>query len=161
MQSRKGWGPHVPALAIGSGKGQFDRLQVSSSGHGGYWYLRGWQRHTAGRVLDTQADYRTLSFVVVFRQLWVSSHVGIPEESQLIMSAESRSLWTVEDEINVPIALSAFKDNVSLWMNEWMNEWRTWIGGSSHGHHGSKRRELAQHAHSRGSHAYLNADAWI
>ena len=27
---------------------------------------------------------------------------------------------------------------------------------SSHGHHGSKRRELAQHAHSRGSHAFTH-----
>jgi hypothetical protein len=27
---------------------------------------------------------------------------------------------------------------------------------NSHGHHGSKRRELAQHAHSRGSHAFTH-----
>ena len=27
---------------------------------------------------------------------------------------------------------------------------------SSHGHHGSKRRELTQHAHSRGSHAFTH-----
>ena len=27
---------------------------------------------------------------------------------------------------------------------------------SSHGHRGSKRRELAQHAHSRGSHAFTH-----
>ena len=27
----------------------------------------------------------------------------------------------------------------------------------SHGHHGSKRRELAQHAHSRGSHTFTHA----
>ena len=26
----------------------------------------------------------------------------------------------------------------------------------SHGHHGSQRRELAQHAHSRGSHAFTD-----
>ena len=27
---------------------------------------------------------------------------------------------------------------------------------NSHGHHGSKRRELAQHAHSSGSHAFTH-----
>ena len=27
---------------------------------------------------------------------------------------------------------------------------------SSHGHHGSKYRELAPHAHSRGSHAFIH-----
>ena len=41
-----------------------------------------------------------------------------------------------------------------LWQKgnkEWMSEYRTWTG-----HHGSKRREMAQHAHSHKSHAFTH-----
>ena len=37
---------------------------------------------------------------------------------------------------------------------EWQNNNNNNNRRNSHGHHGSKRRELAQHAHSRGSHAF-------
>ena len=44
------------------------------------------------------------------------------------------------------------------WMNEWMNEWmKNFNRHSSHVHHGSMRRKLAQNAHSHGSHAFTHA----
>ena len=40
------------------------------------------------------------------------------------------------------------------WMNKWMNEWMKNFNRRSS--HGSKRCELAQHAHSHGSHAFTH-----
>ena len=40
--------------------------------------------------------------------------------------------------------------------NEWMNEMENFNRRSSHGYHGSKLRVLAQHAHSRGTHAFIH-----
>ena len=51
-------------------------------------------------------------------------------------------------------------ERMNDWMNEWTNEWMNeWMNEElyrlgSHGHHGPKRRELAQHVHSRRSHAF-------
>ena len=44
-----------------------------------------------------------------------------------------------------------------------MNEqWKTLIGAVPMAtYHGSKRRELAQHAHTRGSHAFTHSDTYI